>query len=64
MFIFDSFYQQKYDDYYTYKFHLGKNEYYGVGLYNPKSETISVGDTIIVFYDERDYGFYFAMWEL
>lgn len=54
--VIDGFRSMRHRKYYSYKFYIGKNEYGGIGIYDPQSEIISVGDTIMVFYDSTDPG--------
>ncbi len=65
--VIDHFYSIRYNDFFSYEFFVGDNKYQGRGKYYPKSDALSVGDTIIVVYDktnpdnnipERDYWYY------
>ena len=38
-------------NYLDYKFFVGKKEYHGSGYWYPKSDTLSVGDSINIVYD-------------
>ena len=62
--VIDHFYTIRYNDFFSYEFFVGDNKYQGSGNYYPKSDALSVGDTITVVYDktnpdnnipERDY---------
>ena len=62
--VIDHFYTIRCTDFFSYEFFVGDKKYQGSGYYYPKSDTLSVGDTIIVVYDktnpdnnkpERDY---------
>jgi hypothetical protein len=52
--IIDHFFAIRYTDYFSYKFYVGESEYQGRGLYYPKSDTFSVGDTILIVYDRSN----------
>ena len=51
--VIDYFYTIKQTNYFSYKFFIEEEEYQGSGKYYPRSDTLSVGDTIIVVYDRR-----------
>lgn len=50
--IVDKFYAIKHTDYLGYKFVVNEREYHGNGRYYSKSDTLSIGDTIVVVYDK------------
>lgn len=52
--VIDHFYTIRYTDYFSYKFSIDNKEYQGSGRHYPKSDSISIGDTIIVIYDREN----------
>lgn len=52
--IIDNFYTIRYTDYFSYKFYIDEIEYQGSGKYYHASDTILVGDTIIVIFDRTN----------
>lgn len=52
--VIDHFFTIRYTDFFSYRFYVGDNEYQGSGQYYPASDTLSVGDTIIVVYDKKN----------
>ena len=52
--VIDYFYTIRYTHFFSYEFFVGDNKYQGRGKYHPKSDTLSVGDTIIVVYDKTN----------
>lgn len=52
--VIDHFYTIRYTDYFSYKFSVGEKEYQGSGRHYPASDTLVVGDTILVVYDRAN----------
>jgi len=52
--VIDYFYTVRYTDYFSYKFRIDNKEYQGSGRHYPSSDTLSVGDTIIIVYDREN----------
>jgi len=52
--VIDHFFTIRYTDYFSYEFFVGDKKYQGSGNYYPKSDALSVGDTIIVVYDKTN----------
>lgn len=62
--VIDHFFTIRYSHYFSYEFFVEEKKYQGSGKHYPKSDALSVGDTITVVYDktnpnnnrtERDY---------
>lgn len=52
--VIDDFFTIRQSDYFSYNFFVDENEYQGSGKYYRATDTISVGDTIIVVYDRTN----------
>lgn len=52
--IVDDFFSIRYTDFFGYHFWVGDKEYQGSGWYYPESDTLSVGDTVIIYYDSTN----------
>lgn len=52
--VIDHFYTVRYTDYFSYKFFIDNKEYQGSGRHYPASDTLSVGDSIVVVYDRTN----------
>ena len=52
--IVDDFFSIRYTDFFGYHFLVGDKEYQGSGWYYPESDTLSVGDTVIIYYDSTN----------
>jgi len=52
--VIDHFFTIRYTDYFSYEFFVEDKKYQGSGEYYPKSDTLSVGDTITVVYDKTN----------
>lgn len=50
--VLDDFYTIKGSNYFMYEFKANSGIYNGCGLYYPKSDKFTVGDTIIIAYEE------------
>ena len=49
--IVDDFFSIRYTDFFGYHFWVDGKEYQGSGWYYPESDTLSMGDTVIIYYD-------------
>ena len=52
--IVDDFFSIRYTDFFGYHFWVDGKEYQGSGWYYPESDTLSVGDTVIIYYDSTN----------
>lgn len=52
--VVDNFYTVKEANYFTYEFKVNSEVHRGIGRYYPKSDAFTVGDTIIIAYDEAN----------
>lgn len=52
--VIEHFYTIRYTDYFSYEFFVEEKKYHGSGKYDPKSDALSVGDTIIVVYKKTN----------
>lgn len=52
--VIDHFFTIRYTDYFSYEFFVEEKKYQGSGEHYPKSDALSVGDTITVVYDKTN----------
>ncbi len=52
--IVDDFFSIRYTDFFGYHFWVDGKEYQGSGWYYPESDTLSMGDTVIIYYDSTN----------
>ena len=52
--VIDHFFRVRYEDYYSYKYVVDNKEYQGSGQYNSVFPTVSVGDTVVVIYNQKN----------
>jgi hypothetical protein len=52
--VIDNFYSIRTENYFTYKFSMNEKLYQGSGKHYPKSDTLLVGDTILIVYDKTN----------
>lgn len=52
--VIDHFFRVRYEDYYSYKYVVDNKEYQGSGHYNSVFPTVSVGDTVVVIYNQKN----------
>ena len=51
--VLDNFYKIKDSNYFTYEFKVNSKIYSGCGLYYPVTDNFTIGDTIIIAYEEE-----------